>query len=127
MPHPSTALLFSVARGTPTRKKFLRKKGGLRKFHKEDAKDSIKKSKYSKGISICLECGKVGYMKYTCPTYLKMNEHNNKEDSRDIKAKKAYIIWDAPEEDTTSTSTLEDEESNMFTPNGSKSEFLQRK
>ncbi|KAF1866012.1 hypothetical protein Lal_00041710 [Lupinus albus] len=41
-------------------------------------------------------------------------EHNNKEDFRDIKANKVYIIWDAPEEGTTSTSISEDEESNKL-------------
>ncbi|KAF1867863.1 hypothetical protein Lal_00012759 [Lupinus albus] len=53
-------------------------------------------------------------MKYTCPTYLKRIEHRNKKDSRDIKATEAYIIWDEPEEDTTSTSTSEDEESSKI-------------
>ncbi|KAF1896216.1 hypothetical protein Lal_00027283 [Lupinus albus] len=47
----------------------------------------------------------------TCPTYLKSIEHNNKNDTRDIKAKEAYVVWDEPEENTTSTSTSEDEES----------------
>ncbi|KAF1894652.1 hypothetical protein Lal_00027029 [Lupinus albus] len=95
-------------------RKFLRKKGGFRKFHKEDVKDSIKKSKNPKDNTSFHECGKVGHMKYTCPTYLKRIEHRNKKDYRDIKAIEAYIIWDEPEEDTTSTSTSEDEESSKI-------------
>ncbi|KAF1860362.1 hypothetical protein Lal_00037701 [Lupinus albus] len=53
-------------------------------------------------------------MKYTCPTYLKRIEHRNKKESRDNKATEAYIIWDEPEEDTTSKSTSEDEESSKM-------------
>ncbi|KAF1884068.1 hypothetical protein Lal_00013028 [Lupinus albus] len=53
-------------------------------------------------------------MKYTRPTYLKRIEQRNKKYSRDIKANDAYIIWDEPEEDTTSTSTSEDEESSKI-------------
>ncbi|KAF1886060.1 hypothetical protein Lal_00021341 [Lupinus albus] len=93
-------------------RKFLRNKEGFRKLHKEDAKDSIKKSKYPKDKTTCHESGKVSHMRYTCPTYLKRIEHNNKEEYQDIKPKKAYIIWDTHKEDTTSTSTSEDEESN---------------
>ncbi|KAF1881690.1 hypothetical protein Lal_00032159, partial [Lupinus albus] len=95
-------------------RKFLRKKGGFRKFHKEDVKDSIKKSKNPKDNTSCHECEKVGHMKYTCPTYLERIENRNKKDSWDIKATEAYIIWDEPEEDTTSTSTSEDEESSKM-------------
>ncbi|KAF1874055.1 hypothetical protein Lal_00041498 [Lupinus albus] len=74
------------------------RKGRFKKFHKEYA--------------TCHECGKVGHMRYTCPTYLKKIEHDNKKDSRDFKAKKAYITWDTPEEDITSTRA--DEESNKL-------------
>ncbi|KAF1868133.1 hypothetical protein Lal_00018649 [Lupinus albus] len=58
--------------------------GGFGKFHKEHVKESIKKSKNPNGNTSCHECGKVGHMKYTCPTYLKRIEHINKKDSRDI-------------------------------------------
>ncbi|KAF1877145.1 hypothetical protein Lal_00015806 [Lupinus albus] len=95
-------------------RKSLRKKGGFRKFHKENEKDSIKKSKYPKDKTTCHECGKVCHMRYTCPTYLKRVDCNNMEDSQDIQAKKTYIIWDALDEDTTSTNTLEDEELNKL-------------
>ncbi|KAF1863242.1 hypothetical protein Lal_00014705 [Lupinus albus] len=78
--------------------KFLRYNGGFRNFHKEYAKYSIKKNKHPKDKTTCHECGNVGHIRYTCPTYLKRIEHNYKEDSRDIKAKKAYIICDEPEE-----------------------------
>ncbi|KAF1864910.1 hypothetical protein Lal_00031875, partial [Lupinus albus] len=96
-------------------------------FLKEDTKDSIKKSKYPKDKTTCHECGKVGHMRYTCPTYLKRIEHKNKEYSWNIKAKKAYIIWDALKEVSISTSTTEDEESsklclmaqNLFLPRNS--------
>ncbi|KAF1864777.1 hypothetical protein Lal_00039951 [Lupinus albus] len=43
-------------------RKFLRKKGGFRKVHKEDVKDSIKKSKNPEYNTSCHECGKVGDM-----------------------------------------------------------------
>ncbi|KAF1889016.1 hypothetical protein Lal_00042985 [Lupinus albus] len=95
-------------------RKFLRKKGGFRKFRKEDAKDSIKKSKYPKENKIWHECGTVGHMKYICRTNLKRIEHRNKKDSRDIKNNETYIIWDEPEKDITSTSTSEDEESSKI-------------
>ncbi|XP_019420728.1 PREDICTED: zinc finger CCHC-type and RNA-binding motif-containing protein 1-like [Lupinus angustifolius] len=69
-------------------------------------------SKYLKDKATCYECGKVGHMRYICPTFLKNIDQEKKKYSRDIKAKKAYIVWNAPGENTTSTSTLEDEESN---------------
>ncbi|KAF1888968.1 hypothetical protein Lal_00039567 [Lupinus albus] len=86
-------------------RKFLGRKGRFREFHKEDVKHSIKKGKYPKDKATCYQCEKVGHMRYTYPTYLKNVEQDNTQDSREIKAKKAYIIRDAPEKDTTSTST----------------------
>ncbi|KAF1872151.1 hypothetical protein Lal_00033805 [Lupinus albus] len=58
---------------------------------------------------ICKRLNQEGQMRYSCSTYLKKVEHDKK-DSRDIKIKKTYIIWDVPEEDTTS-STSKDEKS----------------
>ncbi|KAF1879889.1 hypothetical protein Lal_00022792 [Lupinus albus] len=48
-------------------------------------------------------------MKYQCPTYLKKVE-GEKNNSGDLKSEKAYIVWDIPGEDST-TSTSEEEES----------------
>ena len=96
--------------------KFLRRKGGFKKFQKRDirgtrdSKETFRKSKSSNDKIICHECGKVGHIKFQCPTYLKRIE-SEKKDSRDIKSKRAYIVWDVPEDQSTSTSTSDDEES----------------
>ncbi|KAF1865960.1 hypothetical protein Lal_00041658 [Lupinus albus] len=47
-------------------------------------------------------------MKYQCPTYLK-KVGNEKNTSRDFKFKKAYTIWDVPEEELTTSSSKEEE------------------
>ncbi|KAF1888975.1 hypothetical protein Lal_00039574 [Lupinus albus] len=60
----------------------------------------------------CHECGKADHMKYQCPTYLKKVE-GDKNKSREFKSKKAYIVWDVPEEDSI-TSTSEEEENSKL-------------
>ncbi|KAF1860137.1 hypothetical protein Lal_00033733 [Lupinus albus] len=59
----------------------------------------------TKENNTCNECGKVGHMKFSCSTYLKKVE-NDKKESKEIKARKAYIIWNVSKEEATSC-TLE--------------------
>nr|AMK47989.1 hypothetical protein [Lupinus angustifolius] len=47
-------------------------------------------------------------MRFQCPTYLKKVD-SNKSTPRDFKSKKAYIVWDVPEEDMTSNTSGEEE------------------
>ncbi|XP_019442312.1 PREDICTED: uncharacterized protein LOC109347034 [Lupinus angustifolius] len=95
-------------------RKYLRKNRGTKKLHKEDEDSSIKMSKNPKDNESCHKSRKVGRMRYTCPTPSKKIEQDFKKDSWDIKAKKAYIIWDDPKEDDSSTSISEDEESHKI-------------
>ncbi|XP_019418535.1 PREDICTED: uncharacterized protein LOC109329314 [Lupinus angustifolius] len=73
-----------------------------------EGKYSTHRSKAPKEHSTCYECKNVGHMKFQCATYLKKIE-GEKNTSRDFKSKKAYIIWDVPEEESAS-STLDEEE-----------------
>ncbi|KAE9617833.1 hypothetical protein Lalb_Chr03g0039761 [Lupinus albus] len=54
----------------------------------------------------------MGHLKYQCPTYLKKFE-GEKNTSKDFKSNKAYIVWDVPEEDTTSSISKEEESAKL--------------
>ncbi|KAF1879796.1 hypothetical protein Lal_00039666, partial [Lupinus albus] len=80
--------------------KFLKKIKAFRKFQRKESIDSTKKGKNTKENITCHECGKGGHM----------NVEKDKKESWDIKAKKAYIVWNIPKEEATS-STPDDEKS----------------
>ncbi|KAF1888945.1 hypothetical protein Lal_00036658 [Lupinus albus] len=65
-------------------------------------------NKIPKECFSCHECGKSGHMKFQCLRYLKKFE-NDKNASREFKSKKAYIVWDVPEEESTSSTSEEEE------------------
>ncbi|KAF1862806.1 hypothetical protein Lal_00040074 [Lupinus albus] len=88
--------------------KFLKRKGSVKRFQNKESRSSTFKGKNPKDRFSCHECGKEDHMKYQCPTYLKKVE-GEKNNSMDFKSKKAYIVWDVPKEDST-TSTSEEEE-----------------
>ncbi|KAF1858816.1 hypothetical protein Lal_00027067 [Lupinus albus] len=88
--------------------KFFKKKGSSNRFHRKETRNPTFKNKNSKEKFLCHECGKVGQMKFQCHVYLKKVE-GEKNTSRDFKSKKAYILWDVPEDDST-TSTYGEEE-----------------
>ncbi|KAF1884264.1 hypothetical protein Lal_00042916 [Lupinus albus] len=81
----------------------------MKRFQRKGKRDSTKKGKNPKDWLTCNECGKEGHMKFQCPSHLKKVE-NNKKNSWDFKSKKSHIVWDVPEEDSTS-STSEEEKS----------------
>ncbi|KAF1878141.1 hypothetical protein Lal_00049309 [Lupinus albus] len=92
--------------------KFIKRKGGFKKFQKKEAKESINKGKNNKDRFTCHECGKAGHMRFQCPTYLKKVD-SEKSTPREFKSKKAYIIWDVPEEKTTSSTSSEEESAKL--------------
>ncbi|KAF1863086.1 hypothetical protein Lal_00041073 [Lupinus albus] len=89
--------------------KFLKRKESVKRFQKKESRNPTFRGKNPKDRFSYHECGKACHMKYQCPTYLKKVE-GEKNNSREFKSKKAYIVWDVPEEDST-TSTSEEEES----------------
>ncbi|KAF1864623.1 hypothetical protein Lal_00039254, partial [Lupinus albus] len=88
--------------------KFLKKKGSSNRFQRKETRNPTFKNKNSKDKFLCHECGTDGHMKYQCPVYLKKLE-GEKNTSRDFKSKKAYIVWDVPEEDSTTSTSGEEE------------------
>ncbi|KAF1885917.1 hypothetical protein Lal_00049321, partial [Lupinus albus] len=92
--------------------KFIKRKGGFKKFHKKEAKESTNKGKNNKDRFTCHECGKAGHMRFQCPTYLKKVD-SEKSTPREFKSKKAYIVWDVPEEETTSSTSSEEESAKL--------------
>ncbi|CAL0331030.1 unnamed protein product [Lupinus luteus] len=67
-----------------------------------------RKGKNSKERFTCHEYGKAGHMRFQCPTYLEKVDSDTST-PRDFKSKKAYIVWDVPEEETTSSTSSEEE------------------
>ncbi|KAF1888318.1 hypothetical protein Lal_00043187 [Lupinus albus] len=92
--------------------KFIKRKGGFKKFQKKEAKESTNKGKNNKDHFTCHECGKAGHMRFQCPTYLKKVD-SEKSTPREFKSKKAYIVWDVPEEETTSSTSSEEESTKL--------------
>ncbi|KAK7289872.1 hypothetical protein RIF29_03868 [Crotalaria pallida] len=90
-------------------RKFFKKKGNTRRFNSKESKETPQRSKTPRDKIICHTCGKAGHIKYHCPQKPKKSDSDKKR-SNNHKAKKAYIVWDEPEDDTNS-STSEDEES----------------
>ncbi|XP_019423045.1 PREDICTED: zinc finger CCHC-type and RNA-binding motif-containing protein 1-like [Lupinus angustifolius] len=88
--------------------KFLKNKGGFKRFQKKEVKDSIRKGKVPKDRLTCHECGKPGHMCYQCSSYLKKFE-NDRSNPREFKSKKAYIVWDVSEDETISSTSEEEE------------------
>ncbi|KAF1856800.1 hypothetical protein Lal_00013057, partial [Lupinus albus] len=92
--------------------KFIKRKGGFKKFQKKEAKESTNKGKNNKDRFTCHECGKAGHMRFQSPTYLKKVD-SEKSTPREFKSKKAYIVWDVPEEETTSSTSSEEESAKL--------------
>ncbi|KAF1881703.1 hypothetical protein Lal_00032174 [Lupinus albus] len=88
--------------------KLFKMKGSSNRFRRKETRNPTLKNKNSKEKFSCHECGKAGDMNFQCPTYLKKVEGKNNT-SRDFKSKKAYIVWDVPEEDSTSSTSGEEE------------------
>ncbi|KAF1862495.1 hypothetical protein Lal_00024451 [Lupinus albus] len=91
---------------------FLKKIGSSNRFQKKESRNLTFKNKNSKEKFSCHEGGKAGHLKYQCLVYLKKVE-GEKNTYRDFKSKKAYIVWDVPEDDST-TSTSDEEELQRF-------------
>ncbi|KAF1860319.1 hypothetical protein Lal_00037657 [Lupinus albus] len=89
--------------------KFIKRKGGFKKFQKKEAKESTNKGKNNKDRFTCHECGKAGHMRFQCPTYLKKVD-SEKSTPREFKSKKAYInINDGVETSVTNNDDIEHE------------------
>ncbi|KAF1888379.1 hypothetical protein Lal_00039301 [Lupinus albus] len=88
--------------------KFLKKNGSSNRFQRKETHNPTFKNKNSKEKFLCHKCGKAEHMKYQCLVYLNKVEGENNT-SRDFKSKKAYIVWDVPEEDSTTSTSREEE------------------
>ncbi|KAF1863132.1 hypothetical protein Lal_00037387 [Lupinus albus] len=71
--------------------KFIKRKGGFKKFQKKERKSQPTKARTTKIASLA--------MKKSTP--------------REFKSKKAYIVWDVPEEETTSSTSSEEESAKL--------------
>ncbi|KAF1888335.1 hypothetical protein Lal_00015477, partial [Lupinus albus] len=88
------------------------KKRWIQKVSKERSKRINQQRQEQKDRFTCHECGKAGHMRFQCPTYLKKVD-SEKSTPREFKSKKAYIVWDVPEEETTSSTSSEEESAKL--------------
>ena len=92
--------------------RFLKKKGNFNRNRQRDSKDSQPRNKTNKDHIKCHGCGKLGHYRSTCPTNSKKSEGDNSK-FNSSKGKRAYIVWDEVESQSTSSSSDDEELANL--------------
>jgi len=88
--------------------KFLKRRNAFNRKDKNQNEGTYK-GKTPKDKIKCHECGNTGHIKFQCAAYLKKKE-NEKKDNKGFKSKKAYVVWDLPEDPEEQNASTSDEE-----------------